>query len=154
MSRENQCSRNFWKIYEPRIFEFLSDTMSFGVGLFEAIGFSVICLSESITFYSDHSQNLWSRKKCSLRQTRNLFVEVNICIRENSDGFLSLCVRKRDSWFTEEIENHIISTKALRGHSQRTFGRTLGRGVCGIRTFHCYSTIILFLYPDLGWRAV
>ena len=55
--RENQFPRNVSKIYEPRIFEFLSDTMSFGLGFLEAIGCSVICLSESINFYLDHSQN-------------------------------------------------------------------------------------------------
>ena len=48
--RENQFPRNISKIYEPWIFEFMSDTMSFGLGLLEAIGCSVICTSESINF--------------------------------------------------------------------------------------------------------
>ena len=84
VTRENQFPQNISKIYEPRIFEFLSETMSFGLGLLEAIGCSVICLSESIDFSQNHE--LMSKKKCFLRQKRNLFVEVNICrgrIREN-----------------------------------------------------------------------
>ena len=42
--------------------------------------------------------------------------------------------------------------RLFRGYSQRTSGwpRGRGRGVCGIRTFNCYSSVILLFYPDAG----
>ena len=52
-------------------------------------------------------------------------------------------------WPSKTTLDQNSATDSPRGHSQRTSSWPRGRGVCGIRTFNCYSNVILLFYPDV-----
>ena len=53
MSIREKFPRNFSRIDEMRILEFLSDTVSSALGFFETIGYFVICLSKKVLIFTE-----------------------------------------------------------------------------------------------------